>query len=63
LTAGRLRVKAILAFLAGPLYFPPMRRLFRQLLVVVTSLAFVAGISGKDSFCSIIPCLPPSGVP
>jgi hypothetical protein len=34
----------MLAFLAGPLYFPPMRRLFRQLLVLVTSLAFVAGM-------------------
>ena len=48
----------MLAFVAGPLYFPAMRRLLRKLLVLVTSLAFVAGmlqqsVAAADGSCPL----------
>src|SRR5712671_3889658 len=48
----------MLAFVARPLYFPTMRRLFRKLLVLVTSLAFVAGmvqqsVAAADGSCPL----------
>jgi hypothetical protein len=48
----------MLAFLAGSLYFPLMGRLLRKLLVLVTSLAFVAGmvqqsVAAADGSCPL----------